>query len=114
ELVIEQTRIQQAEKQLRQSIGNEDSLDDLSDISYHVTRIVGELQESVMKVRMLPIDQLLNRFPRMIRDLSQSLHKEIELIIEGQETELDRTLIEEIGDPLIHLVRNAIDHGIES
>ena len=67
-----------------------------------------------MKVRMLPIEQLFNRFPRMIRDLSQSLHKEIDLVIEGKETELDRTIIEEIGDPLIHLIRNALDHGIET
>ncbi|RTE11386.1 chemotaxis protein CheA [Paenibacillus whitsoniae] len=114
ELVIEQTRIQQVEKQFRQKFGGEHSVEELGDISYHLARIVGELQENVMKVRMLPIDQLFSRFSRMIRDLSQSLHKEVELVLEGRETELDRTLIEEIGDPLIHLIRNAIDHGIET
>jgi two-component system chemotaxis sensor kinase CheA len=114
ELVIEKTRIQQVEKQFRQRFGSDESVDELGNISDHLTRIVGELQENVMKVRMLPIDQLFSRFSRMIRDLSQSLHKEIELVLEGKETELDRTLIEEIGDPLIHLIRNAVDHGIET
>ncbi len=67
-----------------------------------------------MKARMFPIEQVFNRFPRMVRDLAQKADKEIDFIVEGRETELDRTVIEEIGDPLIHLLRNAIDHGIES
>ena len=66
-----------------------------------------------MKIRMLPLDVVFNRFPRMIRDLALELNKEIELEILGQDTELDRTVIEEIGEPLIHLLRNAADHGIE-
>ncbi|MCD9024537.1 chemotaxis protein CheA [Cohnella silvisoli] len=114
ELVIDQTRIKQMEKELTTKFGVDDTVQDLGQLSDHFTRIIGELQESVMKVRMLPIEQLFNRFPRMIRDLSQSLDKEVELVLEGKETELDRTLIEEIGDPLIHLIRNAIDHGIEA
>ncbi|BBI35755.1 chemotaxis protein CheA [Cohnella abietis] len=114
ELVIDQTRIKQIEKSLDLKFGTDELIQDLGQISDHFTRIIGELQESVMKVRMLPIEQLFNRFPRMIRDLSQSLGKDIELVLEGKETELDRTLIEEIGDPLIHLLRNAVDHGIES
>jgi two-component system chemotaxis sensor kinase CheA len=93
--------------------GRDDLVQDLGQMSDHFTRIIGELQESVMKVRMLPIEQLFNRFPRLIRDLSQSLGKDVELILEGKETELDRTLIEEIGDPLIHILRNSVDHGIE-
>jgi two-component system chemotaxis sensor kinase CheA len=113
ELVIDQTRIRQMEKILTTKFGVDDTLQDLGQISDHFTRIIAELQESVMKVRMLPIEQLFNRFPRMIRDLSQTLGKEIELVLEGKDTELDRTLIEEIGDPLIHLIRNAVDHGIE-
>lgn len=68
----------------------------------------------MIKVRMLPIEQLFNRLPRMVRDLSGSLNKQVELVLEGKETELDRTLIEELGDPLIHLLRNAVDHGIET
>ncbi len=66
-----------------------------------------------MKVRMVPIEQVFNRFPRMVRDLAKELGKDIEFIIEGKETELDRTVIDEIGDPLVHLLRNAVDHGIE-
>lgn len=113
ELVIDQTRIQQAGKLLRQRFGPDEAFDDFSQLSDHLTRTVSELQESVMKVRMLPLEQLFNRFPRLVRDLSLSLDKEVELLLEGKDTELDRNLIEEIGDPLIHLVRNAIDHGLE-
>ncbi|QJD84803.1 chemotaxis protein CheA [Cohnella herbarum] len=114
ELVIDQTRIKQIEKSMDTKFGKDELVQDLGQMSDHFSRIIGELQESVMKVRMLPIEQLFNRFPRLIRDLSQSLGKEIELILEGKETELDRTLIEEIGDPLIHILRNSVDHGIEA
>ncbi|MDG1750893.1 MAG: chemotaxis protein CheA, partial [Thalassotalea sp.] len=72
-----------------------------------------ELQESVMKIRMLPISFAFNRFPRLIHDLSKKTGKEIELILKGEQTELDKTVMEQIGDPLVHLVRNAADHGIE-
>jgi two-component system, chemotaxis family, sensor kinase CheA len=113
ELVIDQTRIQQVERTQRRRI-SDDSVNDLGQISDHLSRVIGDLQESVMKARMLPIEQLFNRFPRMIRDLSRDLGKEIELVLEGKDTELDRTLIEEIADPLIHLIRNAVDHGIET
>ncbi|MBP1154951.1 MULTISPECIES: chemotaxis protein CheA [unclassified Paenibacillus] len=112
ELVIDQTRIQQVERTQRRRI-SDDSVNELGQISDHLSRIIGDLQESVMKARMLPIEQLFNRFPRMIRDLSRDLGKEIDLVMEGKDTELDRTLIEEIADPLIHLIRNAVDHGIE-
>src|SRR6204780_1078171 len=77
-------------------------------------RNVRELQESVMRVRMVPISFVFSRFPRMVRDLSQRLGKKVELKITGGETELDKTVLEKIGDPLVHLVRNSIDHGIES
>jgi two-component system, chemotaxis family, sensor kinase CheA len=113
ELVIDQTRIHQVERTQRRRL-SDDTVDELGQISDHLSRIIGDLQESVMKARMLPIEQLFNRFPRMIRDLTRELGKEIELVIEGQDTELDRTLIEEISDPLIHLIRNAVDHGIEA
>ncbi|MEY9096437.1 chemotaxis protein CheW [Paenibacillus sp. RC84] len=112
ELVIDQTRIHQVERTQRRRFADE-TVDELGDIADHLSRIIGDLQESVMKTRMLPIEQLFNRFPRMIRDLSRMLGKEIELVLEGKDTELDRTLIEEIADPLIHLIRNAVDHGIE-
>ena len=73
-----------------------------------------DLQDLVMKIRMLPLDTVFNRFPRMVRDLSVELNKDMELIVKGADTELDRTVIDEIGEPLIHLIRNAADHGIES
>jgi two-component system, chemotaxis family, sensor kinase CheA len=86
---------------------------------YHETleyleRITTNLNDAVMKVRMVPVETVFNRFPRMIRDISKDLGKEIELIMSGEETELDRTVIDEIGDPLIHLLRNSCDHGLES
>ena len=76
-------------------------------------RNVRELQESVMRVRMLPISFVFSRFPRMVRDLSQRLAKQVELKVNGEQTELDKTVLEKIGDPLVHLVRNSVDHGIE-
>ena len=80
----------------------------------YLERVTTNLHESVMKVRMVPIESVLSRFPRMIRDLTKTLNKEMELYITGEETELDRTVIDEIGDPLMHLLRNAADHGLES
>jgi two-component system chemotaxis sensor kinase CheA len=113
ELVIDQTRIAQIGNLLRDRYAADEMVDDLERISNHFSRIIGELQESVMKTRMLPVERLFNRFPRMVRDLARTLNKEVHLLLEGKETELDRTVIEEICDPLIHLIRNAIDHGIE-
>jgi two-component system chemotaxis sensor kinase CheA len=113
EMVIEQTRIAQVGNILHNRYTKDSTVDDLMGISNHVSRVVSELQESVMKARMLPVQQLFNRFPRVVRDLSQTLGKDVELILEGGETEMDRTIIEDITDPLIHLVRNSLDHGIE-
>ena len=80
----------------------------------YLERITTNLHESVMKVRMVPIESVVNRFPRMIRDLSKKLNKEMELIMTGEDTELDRTVIDEIGDPLMHMLRNSADHGLEA
>jgi two-component system chemotaxis sensor kinase CheA len=77
-------------------------------------RITGELQEGVMRIRMVPISQIFSRFPRLVRDLSKALNKKISLVIEGEETELDKSVIEDLLDPIMHSVRNSIDHGIES
>lgn len=79
----------------------------------YLERITTSLHDAVMKVRMVPIERVFNRFPRMVRDLTKELGKDIELRMSGEETEVDRTIIDEIGDPLIHLIRNSIDHGIE-
>ncbi|HWQ62176.1 MAG TPA: chemotaxis protein CheA, partial [Negativicutes bacterium] len=105
ELVINKTRLEQ--------IGLSHHLVDLTETIEQMDRVTTDLQTVVMKVRMVPVGQVFNRFPRMVRDLSRDLNKEINLIIQGEETELDRTVIDEIGDPLVHLLRNAIDHGVE-
>ncbi|AIW88481.1 MULTISPECIES: chemotaxis protein CheA [unclassified Treponema] len=77
-------------------------------------RISGELQEGVMKIRMVPISQIFSRFPRVVRDLSKSLNKNIQLVIEGEDTELDKSVVEDLLDPIMHCVRNSMDHGIET
>lgn len=105
ELVIHRTRLEQISSLYKSQ--------ELNETLEQVARITSDLQDLVMKIRMLPLEIVFNRFPRMIRDLSVELNKEINFVIEGQETELDRTVIDEIGEPLIHLLRNAADHGIE-
>ncbi|WP_142414782.1 chemotaxis protein CheA [Hathewaya massiliensis] len=105
ELVIHRTRLEQ--------LASTHKLNDLNETLEQIGRTTSDLQDLVMKIRMLPLEVVFNRFPRMIRDLSVELGKEMELIIQGQETELDRTVIDEIGEPLIHLLRNAADHGVE-
>ncbi|RXI76208.1 chemotaxis protein CheA [Clostridium tetani] len=105
ELVINRTRLEQISQNYK--------LTELNETLEQVARTTSDLQDLVMKIRMLPLDIVFNRFPRLIRDLSVELDKEMELIIKGQDTELDRTVIDEIGEPLIHLIRNAADHGIE-
>lgn len=105
ELVINKTRLEQ--------IGLTHRLTDLVETIEQMDRVTTDLQSVVMKVRMVPVGQVFNRFPRMIRDLSRELNKEVNFIMQGEETELDRTVIDEIGDPLVHLLRNAIDHGVE-
>ncbi|MBB6023073.1 two-component system chemotaxis sensor kinase CheA [Paenibacillus sp. JGP012] len=113
ELLIDQTSL----ADLSRSGARKDTstlLQNIGGVSDHMGQVIKELQDGVMKTRMLPIDQLFNRFPRLVRDLSQKLGKELELVIHGGETELDRMIIEELSDPLIHLIRNSADHGIES
>ena len=116
ELVIDQTRLVDIKNKLNNRYEDEGEDEDvrmLGEVTNHLGRIVSELQAGMMKTRMLPIEQLFNRFPRMVRDLAQKSNKEVDFIMEGKETELDRTLIEEIGDPIIHLIRNSMDHGLE-
>ena len=106
ELVINKVRLEQ--------IGQTHRLADLMETLEQMDRVTGDLQNIVMKVRMVPVSAVFNRFPRMVRDVSKELGKEINLTIEGEETELDRTVIDEIGDPIMHLLRNSLDHGVES
>ncbi|WP_379126568.1 chemotaxis protein CheW [Paenibacillus sp. sgz500958] len=106
ELLIDRVRLEQ--------LASEAQNQDLTETVEHMSRVSADLQNIVMKLRMVPVDTVFNRFPRMVRDLAKSLDKKIELIVTGAETELDRTVIDEIGDPLVHLLRNAVDHGVES
>lgn len=105
ELIIIKTRLE--------GVGSDLNNQDMTETVEYLERITTSLHDAVMKVRMVPIERVFNRFPRMVRDLSKDLFKDITLNMSGEETELDRTVIDEIGDPLIHLMRNAIDHGIE-
>ncbi len=106
ELIIIKTRLEDYE-----SADNQQN--NLEAVEY-LERITTSLHDAVMKVRMVPVERVFNRFPRMVRDLAKDLGKSIKLNMSGEETEVDRTVIDEIGDPLIHLIRNSIDHGIES
>lgn len=106
ELIIIKTRLEGLES-------NEKNPETISTIEY-LERITTNLHDAVMKVRMVPVERVFNRFPRMVRDLSRELNKKITLNMYGQDTEVDRTVIDEIGDPLVHLMRNSIDHGIET
>lgn len=105
ELVIHRTRLE--------DLGEKGQMNELSEPLTQVGRITTELQELVLQLRMQPFNVVVQRFPRMLRDLTNELGKEIRLITEGEDTELDRTVISELGEPLIHLLRNAADHGIE-
>ncbi|QJC52267.1 chemotaxis protein CheA [Paenibacillus albicereus] len=106
ELLIDRSRLEQ----LATEIGR----GELTETVEHLSRISGDLQSIVLKLRMVPVDTVFNRFPRMIRDLARSLDKKVELVVTGADTELDRTVIDEIGDPLVHLLRNSLDHGLET
>ena len=94
-------------------IAKQKQIKELSDALVNVEHIVNELQEEAMGARMVPMEQVYSRFPRMVRDLARELKKEVELVLEGSDIEMDRTILEEITDPLIHLLRNSLDHGLE-
>ncbi|MDE3078133.1 MAG: chemotaxis protein CheA, partial [Chloroflexota bacterium] len=113
ELVIDRNRLQQIGLSLRDRHPDDDTMDDLTEAARHMGHITDDLQAEVMRIRMLPIENVFNKFPRMVRGLAQKLDKKVEFVIEGQETELDRSVLEKIDDPIIHLLRNAIDHGLE-
>ncbi|MFB4325002.1 chemotaxis protein CheA [Paenibacillus sp. JNUCC32] len=105
ELLIDRVRLEQ--------LASESRNQELTDTVEHMSRVSSDLQNIVLKLRMVPVDTVFNRFPRMVRDLAKTLDKKIDLIITGADTELDRTVIDEIGDPLVHLLRNSADHGVE-
>ena len=113
ELVIDRSRISQINRVLESRYAGDELVRDLSQTSGHVIKVINELQQDIMQVRMVPIGTLFNSFPRLVRDLAQRQGKKVEFTMEGLETELDRSIIEQIRDPLIHLLRNAVDHGVE-
>ena len=114
ELVIDKERLVQISTKLRNKYNNDEDVQALLSVIPHLDSIGDEIQESIMAVRMYTIENVFDRFPRMIRDLAHHSGKDINLIIEGRDTELDRSVIEEIVDPIVHLLRNSVDHGIES
>lgn len=113
ELIIYRTKLHQLGKELVETLGGKKEARDLIDAVQQVANVSSQLQETVMDIRMLPIRHVFERFPRMIRDLARGQGKEIELIIEGEGTRVDKAIIDEIGEPLVHMLRNSIDHGIE-
>lgn len=114
ELVLGKNRLLRVHRDISDKYNNNTLSDELNQIVSSISTVTTDLQLAVMKTRMLPIVKVFNKFPRMVRDLARELNKNIELIMSGEETELDKSIIEEIGDPLVHIIRNSCDHGIET
>ena len=114
ELVLAKNRLIKINDDVEERYEGEEFLEELNQVVSIVSLVTTDLQIAVMKTRMLPIGKVFNKFPRMIRDLSRELSKDIELIISGEDTELDKSIVEEIGDPLVHIIRNSCDHGVET
>jgi two-component system, chemotaxis family, sensor kinase CheA len=114
ELIIGKSMLQQAFNELAHLFPKDAIRSRFADAMGFQARVLGDLQRSVMKIRMVPVEQLFRRFPRMVRDVAKQCGKEVEMVISGQDTDLDKSLLDAIAEPLTHLVRNAVDHGIES
>lgn len=114
ELIIYRTKLHEVGREMAERLGGRDAGRELLDAVQHVAGVSTQLQETVMDIRMLPIRHVFERFPRLIRDLSRQQGKDIELILEGEGTRVDKAIIDEIGEPLVHMIRNAVDHGIET
>ena len=114
ELVIFKTRLNQIESDIRETINNKSLSKEFNEGLELMGKTISGLQEGIMRARMLPVSHVFNKFPRMVRDLSKSQGKDIRLVFEGEDTELDKTVIDELDEPLLHIIRNAIDHGIET
>ena len=113
ELVLGKNRLLKIYDDVEERYEGEKFLEELNQVVSSLSLVTTDIQLAVMKTRMLPIAKVFNKFPRMIRDLSRDLGKQIDLEISGEETELDKSIVEEIGDPLVHIIRNSCDHGIE-
>jgi two-component system chemotaxis sensor kinase CheA len=114
ELIIFRTKLHEVGRDLVDHLGERDGSRELLETVHHVAAVSTQLQETVMDIRMLPIRHVFERFPRLVRDLARQQGKEIELILEGETTRIDKAIIDEIGEPLVHMIRNAVDHGIET
>ena len=116
ELIINRNRYTMLARNLEdgQNVDVQEVAQSLTETTYAMARISDDLQDTIMKVRMVPVSSVFSRFPRLVRDLSRKSGKQVDLIMEGEETELDKSVVEVIGDPLVHLIRNAMDHGVES
>ena len=113
ELVIERAQIHRISGEMHRRYPRDEEAAQLLETTHRIARVTAELQDQIMKARMLPIDGVFQRMPRMVRDLAQKTGKEIQFEMSGGETELDRTVLEVLSDPLIHLLRNSVDHGVE-
>ncbi len=114
ELVLGKNRLLKIYDDVEERYEGEQFLEELNQVVSSVSMVTTDLQIAVMKTRMLPVSKVFNKFPRLVRDLSRELGKDIELVMSGEETELDKSIVEEIGDPIVHMIRNSCDHGIES
>ncbi|WP_394989350.1 chemotaxis protein CheW [uncultured Helicobacter sp.] len=114
ELVLGKNRLIRIYGDVEERYDGEKFLEELNQVVSSISSVTTDLQLAVMKTRMQPVGKVFNKFPRMVRDLSRELNKNIDLIITGEETEVDKSIVEEIGDPLVHIIRNSCDHGIES
>ncbi|MBR7117830.1 MAG: response regulator [Helicobacteraceae bacterium] len=114
ELVLGKNRLISIYDEVEERYDGEQFLEELNQVVSSISIVTTDVQLAVMKTRMLPVSKVFNKFPRMVRDLARDMGKNIELVISGEETELDKSIVEEIGDPLVHIIRNSCDHGIES
>ncbi len=111
--MIDRGRLAQLVRDLSGRLAGDPAIESLAEITQHLARVSDDLQEQVMLSRLLPIEHVFSRFPRVVRDLARKSGKQVRLVVEGEQTGLDRSVIDEIADPLLHLVRNAVDHGVE-
>jgi two-component system, chemotaxis family, sensor kinase CheA len=114
ELIVYRTKLQQVAKELAPMLVSHEAGREMIEAVHQVSGVSGQLQETIMDVRMLPIRNVFERFPRLVRDLARQQGKQVELILEGEDTRVDKAIIDELGEPLVHMIRNSVDHGIES
>ncbi len=114
ELILERNRMMQLNNDYQNGVNLPVFAQELTRLAKRVNLVTSELQMQAMKMRMIPVEKIFKKFPRIVRDLARNLGKEVELQLHGEETELDRSIVDELSDPLVHLIRNALDHGVES